>query len=141
MKVRICCYLSILSGCLLGYIIWLLIPTQYINEVSADNRSHYVLYFSATWCEPCHRMKISLSDERVVTALQGFIGGKYWEYDADDSNSKKFFDAYKVSGVPTIIIVDKQGHVVRRYTGYMNADDLLKWLTEPIKNVMEVNDV
>jgi thiol-disulfide isomerase/thioredoxin len=93
-------------------------------------KSEYsVIVFSATWCDPCQRMKRNVwPKDRIKAQLRKYNGKKAWFQDS--SRDKAIFKKYGVSVVPTTIILDSKGKSVKRATGYMTVDQLEAFLSE-----------
>ncbi|MDA0524571.1 thioredoxin family protein [Methanococcoides alaskense] len=76
-----------------------------------------VMDFTATWCGPCQIQK------PILEQLEGELGEKveFKMIDVDQNNA--LAGKYGVSAVPTLII-EKNGEIVKRYTGVTSADVL-----------------
>ncbi|MCD4822498.1 MAG: thioredoxin family protein [Methanococcoides sp.] len=76
-----------------------------------------VMDFTATWCGPCQIQK------PILEQLEGELGDKveFKMIDVDQNNA--LAGKYGVSAVPTLII-EKDGEMVKRYTGVTSADVL-----------------
>ncbi|ABE52734.1 thioredoxin family protein [Methanococcoides burtonii] len=76
-----------------------------------------IMDFTATWCGPCQIQK------PILEQLEGELGDKveFKMVDVDQNNA--LAGKYGVSAVPTLII-EKDGEVVKRYTGVTSADVL-----------------
>ena len=76
-----------------------------------------VMDFTATWCGPCQIQK------PILEQLEGELGDKveFKMVDVDQNNA--LAGKYGISAVPTLII-EKDGEVVKRYTGVTSADVL-----------------
>jgi len=83
--------------------------------------------FSASWCPPCQVMKHEVwPDARVAQAISaGYIPVLL---DADSAEARQPGERYGVQVIPTILILDGQGKVVRQ-AHYMGVNELLKFLT------------
>jgi thiol:disulfide interchange protein len=76
----------------------------------------------ADWCGWCTRMDEDVfADERVQSALLGYIPIKV---DAD-RGGRSVASRYRVSGLPTFLLVNGEGEVVGRFDGYMAVDEFL----------------
>ena len=76
-----------------------------------------VMDFTATWCGPCQIQK------PILEQLEGEMGDKvdFKMVDVDQNNA--LAGKYGISAVPTLII-EKDGEVVKRFTGVTSADVL-----------------
>ncbi len=89
--------------------------------------------FSSSSCKFCVEMKTKLKNEpelnKLISTQYVFI-----EADANDSDSKKFTEHYKVEvkGVPHTCIVSAQGELVAQAGGLPQGDGLAKLLQEGI---------
>lgn len=68
-----------------------------------------VLYFSAAWCGPCKVFKPVLQK----TSSELGISINYIDVDSNGELAQK----YNVSSVPTLLIVDSTGKIIKRQIG------------------------
>lgn len=80
-----------------------------------------VLFFNASWCGPCQRMK------PIVTQLrrQGFR-----LRDIDVDKNRPLAQKYSVRGIPTFVFI-QNGSEVHRFSGGTSADNLRKLCSHP----------
>ncbi len=108
-----------------------------------------VVDFWATWCGPC-RMTMPLLQDFVERKADGveFISMNVWEDDttkvrpylADYGYSfnvlfgdQQVAQNYQVTGIPTLVIIDKEGVIRYRHVGYDPvSDQVLLWQTEEL---------
>lgn len=85
--------------------------------------------FSADWCPPCQVMKHDVwPDARVRAAIEaGYVPVLI---NIDLASSQAVAQRYEVQSIPTIVIVDGDGQVVRR-GGSMSVEKLLTFLQSP----------
>ncbi|MDA9723117.1 TlpA family protein disulfide reductase [Candidatus Pelagibacter sp.] len=125
------------------------------QKVSLNNykSNPLIINFWATWCAPCKKEMPSLDklkkldDFKNINIIPINIGGGSYK------KSKEFFDEYKIRnleiftgsgpdfsqlfklrGLPTTILIDRNGFEVGRIVGYVDFGDqnLLDWI---IKNL------
>ncbi len=82
--------------------------------------------FAASWCVPCSMMdKHTWPAEAVREALDSKVIPL--RIDMDGKSSARLIDQFKVEFVPTILLVDAEGKVLKR-EGFVNAEELLKMI-------------
>ncbi len=76
----------------------------------------------ADWCGWCTRMDEDVfSDTRVQTALLGYVPIKV----DVERGGRSVAARYRVSGLPTFLVVNGDGALVGRFDGYMAVDTFL----------------
>jgi thiol-disulfide isomerase/thioredoxin len=88
------------------------------------------LYFDAEWCGPCKVMDEWIwTDAEVVDVLRnGYTGVKL---DFDANKVQEVMDAYKVMGIPGMLIVDPvTGNTTSSTVGYQTSQQMLDFLRE-----------
>ncbi len=86
--------------------------------------------FTADWCPPCKVMKREVfSKDAVAKALEGFIPVQVDLSDRTGPGSA-VVTQYEVSAIPTFIVADAEGKVLKRHVGGMGPDLFLEWLAE-----------
>jgi thiol:disulfide interchange protein DsbD len=108
---------------------WIKFSHQQYNDAITTNEK-ILIDVSADWCIPCKELDhITFTDERVIEALSDF---KSFKVDFTRSNSEEneiIREKFDIRGVPTLIFFDTNGSEVRRLTGFVDADEFLKILS------------
>ena len=81
-----------------------------------------MLYFGATWCPPCNKMKQLFKDPEVKKELDRLDFRMY-----DSAKDKPMFKKFNISLYPTTVF-QAEGAITVRYTGYIPKKDLLEIL-------------
>lgn len=82
--------------------------------------------FSADWCPPCIAMKHAVwPDAAVEQAVTASYVPVLIDVDRNDAAPAR----YAVRGIPTIMVLDEEGQVVRRGT-FLSASAMVRFLSE-----------
>lgn len=83
-----------------------------------------VIDFVADWCIPCHEMEATtFADPRVLELGRSFVLLRV-DLTTENERTQKLTEQFGVRGVPTVIVLDAEGHEVARFVGYVGADEL-----------------
>lgn len=92
-----------------------------VLQLSKQHNIKAVLIFGSTWCVHCKELKKTLDslykNHKVLVCV------------IDIGKDKKLIEPYKVSGLPTSIVVDKNNKELTRKVGYVKTN-YEKWLNE-----------
>lgn len=111
-------------------------------KLSNDGKP-FVITFFATWCKPCQRelkaihevyadwqdetgMKIiavSIDEGQNVNKVKPLVDASGWEYDVLLDSNGDFKRAMGVGPIPALFIVDGNGKIVDRHTGYTDGSE------------------
>lgn len=95
-----------------------------ISSISySQDTNKTLIIFSADWCSYC---KVAKSDMQNDSNLSEIIKN-YEIIDIDYNLDKQFVEGYNVKTLPTFIIF-QDGKEMKRYTGYRNKKELIKFL-------------
>ena len=92
-------------------------------EARATNKP-IVLYFTASWCEPCQRMRRYVwTDRQVADSLKNYVPVRI-DIDKDPTTAIRFH----VEPIPVFFIVTPDGQIARTYEGAMEAQEFINWV-------------
>ncbi len=105
---------------------WVYYQNQALTDFTASNQPVFIDFY-ADWCAPCKEMdRTTFQDERVIELSQQV---KLVKVDCTAPNEavKNFMQQFEVTGMPTLVFIDKNGKERRelREIGYIDADKLL----------------
>jgi len=109
--------------------------TNYDNTLALarSNETPSLVFFTASWCEPCKLMtRLTLVEPEVVRELSN-IAHVGVDIDAHPDLSAK----YGIDAVPTLVLLSSSGDEVSRTTGFQVVGDFLSWLTNGISTARE----
>jgi thiol-disulfide isomerase/thioredoxin len=108
-----------------GTIVWKTDVKGAMTEAKGSGK-RVLVDFSATWCGPCQRMAEDVWPDGEVARV---VGEKYVPVavDIDSESGKVLARAYDVDAVPTVMVLDEGGKVVRQANG-MDVEEVLAFL-------------
>jgi thiol:disulfide interchange protein len=93
------------------------------TEARAANKPMLV-YFTASWCEPCQWMRRYVwTDRRVADALKNYVPVRI-DVDKDPTTAIRFH----VEPIPAFFIITPDGQIARTYEGAMEAQEFINWV-------------
>lgn len=115
-----------------------------INTAKLSNDGKpFVITFFATWCKPCHRelkaihevypdwqdetgmkvIAVSIDEGQNVNKVKPLVDASAWEYEVLLDSNGDFKRAMGVSTIPALFIIDGDGKIVDRHTGYTDGSE------------------
>ena len=87
-----------------------------------------VIKFSSTWCGPCKQMEPIFDN---VSKLKDFKNFTFQKYDIEeDTMGIELVEKYSIRNIPTIVITDNNGNVMKKIIGFVNENELTNILKE-----------
>jgi thioredoxin:protein disulfide reductase len=120
--------------------VYLLIPSQrsspdwqtYSKEKfqkSLTANQPALLDFYADWCIPCKELDASTySDKNVIKEMKRFNAFKIDMTKSLSDETESTRKMFSIVGMPTVILINSKGKEVKRLTGFVSADELIKIL-------------
>lgn len=121
--------------------VYALVPTQknsveweMYSEKSVENISNkkgILIDFYADWCIPCKELDaLTFSDQRVIDLSKEFATFKADMTKSVSPEVELLRNKYSIIGVPTVLILSTDGSELHRITGFVNADEFYKILSD-----------
>ena len=109
----------------------------------AKNGKITVMSFWATWCSPCKReldaiaevyedwqedynmelVAVTIDNARALPKVKPMVETKGWEYDILSDLKEDFKRAMNVQTVPFTILLNQEGEIVYKHSGYSPGDE------------------
>jgi thioredoxin-like negative regulator of GroEL len=95
------------------------LPSQWLKdfdkakETAAQQEKSVLVFFSATWCQPCrHMIEKVFPDKKVIKELNNWI-----PVYVDGDESMELAMEYKIIGFPTCVLLNADGNEIARFVG------------------------
>lgn len=96
-----------------------------LAEARASGKKGVVVDFYASWCPPCIAMKHEVwPDPAVVRA----IDAGYLAVQIDADRDRVYAPRYRVETLPTVLLLDAGGTVLKRTTGFLSQAGVIDML-------------
>ena len=103
--------------------------TAGVAATAPNSNRGIIIDFYADWCIPCKELDAStFSNPEVIAASKNFRTFKADMTKSLSPEVEALRDKFKIVGVPTVLIIDKDGKEAKRITGYVSADEFYKIL-------------
>jgi thiol:disulfide interchange protein DsbD len=87
-----------------------------------------LLFFGASWDMNSARLETeTFRDPRVASAMAPFVAVKV-DTTEESPASERVMTEHAVDGVPTLLVLDRNGHEVDRIVGLVTVDTIVKRL-------------
>ncbi|MFZ2865114.1 MAG: protein-disulfide reductase DsbD [Ignavibacteriaceae bacterium] len=132
---------TVFSVVVLALSIYVLIPSEKLEpewkqfsihgyQSSLNNNERMVIDFYADWCIPCKELDaITFSDKRVIEKFDRFTVYKV-DMTKNNETNEQLRKKFNVIGMPTVLIIDANGNETKRITGFVNADEFLRYVSD-----------
>ena len=87
-----------------------------------------IVKLSADWCAPCNAMQPILSN---IFSKIDYKNIPFTDIDIDD-DINGYVEKYQVRNIPTILLLDNDGNLLKRITGFISEEKLMKELNEEL---------
>ncbi len=107
----------------LGATTWL---GSYGGALKRANRDNTIvfLYFYADWCGTCRTLEENVySQSKVIREIRRIAAVKI---DGEKGQGKKLANQFKVKAYPTLLFLDKNGYILHKHTGGLDAAEFIQ---------------
>jgi len=99
--------------------------------IGREENKPLLLYFTASWCPPCQRMKREVfSQEKAGTLIRAKAVPVMMDVTDPDEKTAAIAQKHEVVSIPTMILLGADGQVIAEHLGYMSLEELRAWLTQ-----------
>jgi thiol:disulfide interchange protein DsbD len=103
-------------------ITWLTSEEKALAKASSEGKP-MLIDFGAEWCTACKELEDqTFPDTTVRTEAARFVALHVDATDDEDKEVLRLKKKYNVVGLPTVILVDKNGHEVTRFVEFVKPD-------------------
>ena len=96
------------------------------HEAASTNKPLFA-YFTAPWCQPCQRLKhTTWADAGVEQSLKAYV-----PVEIDIDTHQDLAARYAPDGIPTFVVLDRDGVAIKSGGGPMSPEEFLAWLKAP----------
>jgi thiol:disulfide interchange protein DsbD len=114
---------------------WLYHTDRSVEDLQAEHKPIFI-YFYADWCASCRKLdQRTFRDKRVVAKSDAFNMLKV-NCTTPEKKSKALLQKFKVSGLPTTVLLDSKGEK-RRGVGFLGPTELTRLMQQAMKASME----
>lgn len=106
-------------------IVWLTSEETALAKANSESKP-LMIDFGASWCTGCKELEDqTFPDKEVRKEAQRFVSLHVDATDDEDPQVKRLSEKYKVKGLPTVIMIDKDGKEKVRFNEFVKPDKFL----------------
>lgn len=114
--------------------VWRTDLEQALKDAETQEKN-VILDFGAEWCAACKELEHkTFSDTDVLKRLKTMTAIKIDCTKAKDPLVKDVLSRFSVTGLPTVIILDKQGQELGRFTSFLPPEEFIKFLDQTLSS-------
>ena len=99
-------------------------------EIAKREDKLVMLDFYASWCAACKELDHqTYADPDVAARLDAYVNIKL-DFTRTTETTKALTEKYQIPGLPVVIFMDAEGVVLKRFTGFVDAAEMLGILDE-----------
>lgn len=117
-------YLNVFTSYAQTDINWLDNIDEGLKQAAAQNKL-LLVDFSASWCGWCTKLKEEVFEKQE---FKNAVSDTFILVVVDTDANRELLEKYKIQGLPTIVIFDKEGKEIHRIIGFRKLDEFIKEL-------------
>lgn len=86
-----------------------------------------LIFGKVSWCHWCQQMEAYSFQDPLVVQI---VNANYIPIRIDIEDSQALASRYEISDIPTVLIVDDENRIIKRYSGYTSSRILANRLKE-----------
>ena len=99
-------------------------------EVAKRENKLVMLDFYASWCAACKELDhLTYADPAVAERLADYVNVKL-DFTQTSETTKALTEKYQIPGLPVVIFTDANGATLKRFSGFVDAEEMLGILDE-----------
>ena len=99
-------------------------------EIAKRDDKLVMLDFYASWCVACKELDhLTYADPAVAARLADYVNVKL-DFTRTSETTKALTEKYQIPGLPVVIFTDADGVTLKRFTGFVDAEEMLGILDE-----------
>ena len=99
-------------------------------EIAQREDKLVMLDFYASWCAACKELDHkTYADPAVAAKLANYVNVKL-DFTRSSETTEALTEKYQIPGLPVVIFIDAEGAVLKRFTGFVDPEEMLSILNE-----------
>ncbi len=99
-------------------------------EIAQREDKLVMLDFYASWCAACNELDHqTYADPAVAARLDDYVNVKL-DFSRTSETTKALTEKYQIPGLPVVIFMDSERNTLKRFTGFVDAEEMLGILDE-----------
>ncbi len=108
---------------------WISSETEGFRLAQLEQKPVLIDFF-ADWCAACHELdEKTWSDPSVQNELKRFVPIKL-DLSKENESAKQIYQKYNIQGLPTVVLLNRSGEEVFRFTGFQPPNKVSKILKD-----------
>lgn len=99
-------------------------------EEAVEREKPILIEFTATWCGACRQMQqLTFSNQRLIE----YVDSAFVPLVLDADEYSELVSGFRVEAFPTTLVVSPELKILKRFTGYQSASNLLPGLEQVVR--------